>query len=263
MKLYTCPSKILFILLFSHFYANAQNESINYKYSVLNIPPSKNLFTSFSVTETSDILLPLNGGIYVVNDSLWFIPPSKQYFFTSVATNIIDTGVFVFANTLDSSKLFCLKNSLTAPIQRSLIVQMSKGIYNVIFKNNICYVWGHTGTNSKIGILVNKEVKWLINLKGVIQQVQVNSLNEIYFSLGKSIYQLNNQKKILTLEKEIHGFCFTKDDKIILSSIDGVGIYEHNNISIFASELDGLLEQKSDKLFLVSNKNKQVYILYK
>ncbi len=252
-----------FFLLFNTGKLAAQDRENRYVHSTINLPTSQSLITSLFVNEINQVFLPLNGGIYLPKDSLWFIPPSKGYYFTSFAPNVKDTGFFVVANTSDSSELFYLKSSRDASIKRYPVLKLNKGLYNVIFRNNTCYIWGHDTKGSRIGILVNNEIKWLLNLSGVIQQVQVNDSSEIFFALNKAIYKLNNQQIVLSLNKEIHGFCFDKSGNIILSTADWVGVQNEDKIDIIATGMSGLSAYENDSIFIVSNKAQQINIISK
>jgi hypothetical protein len=263
MKYLAVICTISFITLFVRKNSNAQIPSRVYTYTSVAFPSSNLLQTSFYVNDANKVFIPLNGGIYMPQDSIWFIPPSKRYIFTSVAIDLKDTGLFVAACSADSSHLFYLKSSTNSPIKRSRLAELTKGIYNLILRNNICYIWGYSGDTSKVGILTDNGVEWLMHFTGVIQQVQVNDRFEIFFSVGNSIYQLNNNTTVLKLTKKIYGFCFDENDKLVVSTDDGVAIVDKGVQLIIAKNVLGIMQQQDEKVYILSNKEHKLYILSK
>jgi hypothetical protein len=233
-----------------------------YKYKVYNIPQSQASFNSFYINEGNQIFLPLNGGIYLLKDSLWFISPVKGYYFTSFSPNLKDDALFVLANRSDSSQLFYLKSEKNKPIQRYTLAKFPIGIYNLVYKNGVCYVYGDDPNGSKIGILAKQNINWIFRIKDHIQQVQINESSEIFFALKNAIYQLSNQKKILILNSKINGFDFDSDGKIIVSLEDGIGIYSDGIVEIVASGIKGLIQYKNKSIYVLPTSGKALYQLY-
>ena len=234
-----------------------------YKYSEINIPASQGLFSSFYVNEYNQVFLPLNGGIYLPKDSLWFLPPAKGYYFTSFAPNLQDTAFFAMANTADSSELFYLKSSVSAPIKRFSVLKLKKGIYNLIYKNKLCYIWGYSANNSRIGILGNGEVQWILNVNGMVRQIQVDDAAQVYFLLGRSVYKLNSREALLTLDRKIYGFAIDREGRVLVSCADGIGIKDNDKLSIIATGMAGLLENRNDRIFVLSQKSDKLYTVFK
>ena len=241
----------------------AQTGKGEYKYSVISFPSLQTMSTSFYVNETGQVFLPLNGGIYLPKDSVWFLPPSKEYSFTSFAPSLKDTSLFVFANTADHTELYYLKSTVGAAIKKYPMATLEKGLYNIIYKNNTCYVWGYSSGISKIGILLKDEIKWLMNIEGLIRQVQVNDSSEIFFAYKNSIYTLGNRQTVLTLDKTIYGFAFDKSNNLLLSCSDGIGIRNNDKLKIIATEVSGVMEYRNGSLFVLDrSRNTIVQITY-
>lgn len=257
-------SIFIIILFASATKAQAQLPENNYQKDSISYPETTDIVTSFHVNDNNIVFLALNGGIYLPHDSLWFIPPSKNFYFTAFAPNVKDTSLFVVANTTGNSELYYLKSSIQSPIKRFLVATLEKGIYNLIFKANVCYVWGYCSNISRIGILVNGEVKWLLQLQGVIKQVQVNNDGDIFFTKNNSIFQLGSPKPILTLEKKIFGFDFDKQNNIIVSSMDGVGISIKDKLEFITSEAAGPVQYNHKSAFILNrNKNNIIQLSFR
>ena len=241
--------------------SNGQNNLGKYICKTINLPNSKCLFTSFFVNDLDQVFIPVNGGIYMALDSAWLIPPKRGYYFSSFAPNVKDTGFFTFANTIDSSKLFYLKNSMGLPVKKLNLLTLERGIYNVIFTNNTCYVWGIVGNTSRIGIVLRDQVKWLFNAIGIIKQVQVTDSSEIYFCLNNSIYKLGSRQVILSSPVPIYGFCFNEHGNLFVSTKNGFGHIEGNNLVIVATGVYGIANYRNGKMFVCSNSKGQINIL--
>jgi len=254
----SCFITVLLLFLFA-LEPLAQEKNVKYKISALSLPKSQNLFHSFFVSDQDKIFLPLNGGIYLPKDSLWFLPASKEYYFTSFAPDLKDTSCFVFANSSTATELYYLKSSKHSAIRKFCIAKLKRGSYAVIYKGSICYVWGHDGEQSKIGFLVNNKIKWLISIKGIIRQVQVDDKGEIFFALENSIHKLSTRQTIVTLASVISGFDFDKSGKIILSCADGIGIQKDKTIEIIATGLSGLIEYQNDVIYVLNSKGSSIF----
>ncbi len=246
------------ILSFALF-INSSFGQIQYKCKTYNLPINHAVFTSFYVNEVNQILLPFDGGIYMPKDSLWFLPPVKDYYFTSFAPDLKHSAFFVLANHADSSELYYLKSIRKSPVQRCLLAKISKGLYNVIFKNGVCYVWGFDPHESKIGILTENGLNWVFKIKGIIQQVQVNKSGEIFFALGNTIYQLSSQKKILILNSKILGFDFDEEGQIIVSFNEGVGVKNEDVIKIVATGINGIVQYANEKIYVLNPSGSNIY----
>jgi hypothetical protein len=251
----------LFLILLVQVDSRAQSEK--YGYDVVSLPRSQNLFTSFYINENNQVFIAINGGVYLPKDSLWFLPPAKEFYFTSMAPNVNDTGVFVLANTVDSTKIYYLKSSANGSIKKFHLVTMSKGVYNLIYKNGLCCVWGYDANDSRIGILSSGGIKWLITVKGIISQVQVNDSSEMYFSLKSSIYQLNNRKKVITVNSEISGFDFDRKGNMIVSCREGIGLVSKDSLTIIARGITGLVQYRNENVFVLPRKGGYLYDIHR
>lgn len=240
----------------------AQNTVGNYTQSVIQLPPSKGIHTSFFVNEGNQVFLPSNGGICRPADSSWFIPPTEGYYFTSFAPNVKDTAFFAVANRLDSAEVFYIKSNGKLPIKRVSLLKLSKGVYHLIYKDKTCYIWGYADKKSKIGLITNTSVKWLLVMDDVITQVQISESSEIYFASGNAIYNFNKHQTVLVFGKKIFGFDFTKDQKIIVSSSEGIGVQEGSTLMLLAKDLYGLVEYENDCIFILPQKGKEMYAIY-
>jgi hypothetical protein len=233
-----------------------------YKYKIYNVPPSNISLTSFYVNDFDQVLAPVGGGIYMIKENTWFLPPSKEYYFTSFATNLMDSSFFIFGNSRSESKLFYIKIEENEPISRYSLAELEFGKYNIIYKNNIGYVWGVTTEESKIGMITEKGVEWIFEINGIIQQVQVNEKSEVFFSMGNTIYEISNKKKILTLASKIYGFDFNDEGKVVVSFNEGIGIQNDDVIEIIASDIQGLVQFKNKKIYVLPQEGKYLYEFY-
>lgn len=261
MKLFAASIFYCCVFILASSEASSQGQGKGYHYTEIKLPQSPSLFTSFYVNDANQAFLPINGGIFIPKDSSWFLPPSGSYYFTSFAPNLNDTSLFVFANTFDSSELFYLKSSASVPIMRYSVLTLSKGLYNLKFKNNTCYIWGHDSAGSRIGILGDNEIKWLLQVRGVIRQIQIGDSSEILFAMNKGIYRLDTQERVLQLDKEIYGFCTDKKGNIIVSFGNEIGMASGNRIDIISTGVTGLLEFANNTVFILSNKLHTLYML--
>ncbi|MDN3548949.1 hypothetical protein [Mucilaginibacter aquaedulcis] len=231
--------------------ANAQNSFTGNEYRVISYPGPTSRAGSLYVSPFDEVFLSLNGGIYNPKNSFWFIPPSKEYYFTSFAPILKDTAAFVFANTEKESQLFYIKNSFKSPIKPYLILSLPKGAYNIVSKNDICYVYGCANDTSKIGILIRNKVKWLMTIEGLIKQVQVDNDGKICFLYKNSIYELNDRKIILSDKQKLYGFAFDKNNQLIVSGEDGLGIKKNDTLSIIISGVKGIVSCGLNNIFIL------------
>ncbi|MCF6130905.1 hypothetical protein [Flavobacterium wongokense] len=233
-----------------------------YKYKAYKIPASKIRLTSFYVNDFDQVLAPIGGGIYLIKEKNWFLPPSKDYYFTSFATNLSDSSFFVFGNTPDASKLYYIKIEEKQPIQRYALAELDLGKYNIIYKSNIGYVWGVGKKKSKIGMVTDKGIKWIFEIEGVINQVQVNDKSEVFFSMGNTIYNIAKQKKVLALASKIYGFDFNDEGKLVVSYNEGIGIKDGDYIDIVATGAEGLVQFKNKKIYVLPQNGQFLYEFY-
>lgn len=242
----------------------AQQQADDYKsYVSIKLPSLVVPYTSFYVSESNQILLPYQGGIYSLKDSLWFIPPAEGFDFTSFAINFKDTAFFAIANGMDSTEIFYVKSGGKLPIKKYNLYKLQKGIYQLIYKNDVCYVWGYSSKESKIGILTGKGIQWLLSLKGVITQVRINDSSEIFFALDKAIYDLQKRETVMVDEKNIFGFDFDKNQNLVVSCSKGIAIKIGNKLSIIAKNIGGLVACRNERIFVLPPKGNEIYSFYK
>jgi hypothetical protein len=224
------------------------------------LPQSQVSYSSCYVSDDKSVFLPVGGGIYLPQDSIWFLPPSERYYFTSVAPVLTDTAFFAIGNTASTSELIYVRSSSQKlPIQLQ-IQSLDKGFYHLIYRNNLCCIWGFSGGHSKIGVLAEKQVKWVFTLKGIITQVQLNDAGEIFFAAGNSIYQLTTGKRLLTYEGKIFGFDFNSKQQIVLSCEQGVGyIDEANKLNILARQIFGTVTARNNTTFVLPPTGRFMY----
>jgi len=230
-----------------------------YSYDIIGLPPSQTMFTSFYINESNQIFVALNGGVYLPKDSLWFIPPANGHYFTSIAPNVKDTGLFVLANATDSTELYYLKTSVNGSIKKILLTKIGKGCYNLVYKNGLCCIWGYDLETSRIGILSSNGIEWLLAIKGIIRQVQVNDSSEVFFALNNSIYQLRNRRNILTINTAILGFDFDGEGNPIISCSEGIGLANDGKLNIVATGVAGLVQYKNENIFVLPPKGNKLY----
>jgi hypothetical protein len=242
--------------------AVAQGKDIRYGYEAITMPAGKALRNWFLINDQGSLFVSHEGGIYVLKDSSWFIPPVSNLVFTSYAPVPKDTAIFVVANNEKFSEIYYVKSSTSSAIQKLLLCQLRRGIYNLIVKDQICYVWGYSNGRSKLGIVSGNEVKWLLDVQGIIRQVQVNNASQIHFALGNAVYRLNDTKALLRLDKPINGFCFDKMNNLIASSEQRVGIQKGDQFVIIANGIGGPLQYHDEDIFVLSNAMQQIVRIF-
>jgi len=238
---------------------SAQSGVASYHMKEIPIPKLHALVSSFYVNEEGHPFLPLNGGIYLPEDSLWFLPPTKENYFTSFAPVIEDTALFVMSNTNDSSVVHYLKTSSGGSVKKIKVAAVKQGIYNLIYKNKICYIWGYEGKYSSIGIVGNGAVNWLFKMNGLIRQVQLNEASDLFFCADSSIFKLNEKKLILKLNETIDGFCFTKSNNLLVSSTAGIGIVNQQELGLIATGVTGKLQAAGNSIFLLALQRNAIF----
>lgn len=217
-----------------------------------------NPFTGFSTDALNDLFLPLHGGIFLPKDSNWLIPPKKGRYFTSFYPNEKDTGFYTISNTSDYSEIHYVKTSYNKTIRESSVCKFEKGIYNLIFKEQFCYIWGYSKNKTKIGILIGNKVKWFFTYNGIINQVQLNYNKEVFFSINNIIYNLSNRKVALNANNKILGFDFDKNNNLIISTQQGTGYYMNTTFKIITKKAFGLLQCSPSSIYILPVKSEVI-----
>lgn len=227
------------------------------RFDSIILPSSSTFAASFYVSESDDVFVAINGGVFLPKISSWFIPPQKDLFVTSFALNLSDTALFVCGNTEDSTIIYYIKNS-SNKIKRFEVSKIERGAYNLIYKNQTCYIWGGTITNSKIGILTAKGIKWVLKIKGYIPQVQVDDSSKIFFALENSIYNLNKKLVLLRSEEKIYGFAFQKDSTVLVSYLNKLGFLKQGRRAFLDIGTSGIIQNTSKNIFVLAQKANKV-----
>ncbi len=251
-----------FILFHFAFCLKAQIK-INKNYELLakEMPGKHAMLNNFFVNELNQVFVPISGGVFMPFDSLWLIPPSKKQYITSFSTNDIDTSFYISSNTNDSSLFSYIKLSKSKNIIPFQLLSLKRGSYNLIYSKGVLFVWGFENNKSKIGIVTKKNVNWILNIDGIITQCQFNDKNEIFFSLGNTIYQLDKLKKVAELKSQVFGFCFDKSGKIICSTKDGIGFLENTTMNIIAEGINGNLQSSKNCIYLLPSNSNYIFKL--
>lgn len=240
----------------------AQGKDIRYGYEAIAMPVGKTLRNWFLVNDQGSLFVPHEGGIFVLKDSSWFVPPVSDFVFTSFAPVANDTAMFIVANSEKFSEIYYVKSSTSASIQKLLVCQLRRGIYNLIVKDQVCHIWGYCDGRSKVGIVSGNEVKWLLDVPGIIRQVQISPSSQIYFAMGNAVYRLDDTKAMLRMDKPINGFCFDKMNNLIASSEQQVGIHRGDQFVVIASGVGGPLQYHNDDIFVLSNARQQIVRIF-
>lgn len=240
----------------------AQGKDVRFGYEAIAMPAGKTLRNWFLVNDQGSLFVPHEGGIYVLKESSWFIPPVSDFVFTSFAPVPQDTAMFVVANNEKFSEIYYVKSSTSSSIQKLLVCQLRRGIYNLIVKDQVCYIWGYSNGRSKVGIVSGNEVKWVLDVPGIIRQVQISAASQIYFALGNAVYRLDDTKAMLRLNKPINGFCFDKMNNLIASSEQQVGIHSGDHFVVIANGVGGPLQYHDEGIFVLSNARQQIVRIF-
>jgi len=254
--------RIFFAALFSGLSIGSVLGQNPYRYQVMPIPKEAGLISNFNVASDGSVLIPFKGGILSVRDTSWFISPNKEIYITSFYPLPGENGVYIIGNTKDSTELYYLNLSAEKKIFRLKIAALEKGIYNVIFKKNVCFVWGRNKTESIIGIIGMKGFEPVYKSRRYISQVQLNDSNEVYFSSDSSIFSLSGKRKVLSLLEPISGFCFDYKNRLIVSTSKTIALQKGKELEVIMSNLSGLLDSLDDSIFVLSNKRKRIYRLF-
>ena len=261
MNRYILPLLLSILLSASGMIYGQHEESTAYKLTNILLPRSDFHYRSFFVNDSSNIYIPMNGGIFMPLDSSWYFRPGTQKYYTSLTQYAADSSEFFLVNDKDSTTLYHT-NIRKRPSQKKLkITRIKKGLYSVINIMNTCILWGYDGEHSQIGIIKPDGIKWLYQMKGMIQQVQADASAEIYFCLKNSIYRLSDKKIVAQLPSPIYGFDFNNKGKLVISSKEGIGIEKNKTIELIATGIGGLLECRAESIYLLSSIDNQIYIL--
>jgi hypothetical protein len=218
-----------------------------------------NFVPNFYVNEYSKVFVPASGGIYVLNDSAWFIPPSEKSYVTAFAPNLKDTGLFAIDHKSDSNVLLYLKKSSHKTLM-TVVAGLPAGLYQVLSSEGICLVTGYDGKFSRVGIVQPGKVQWLFQYPGLIRQFQVYH-DEIFAAIGKQIFNLNKGENLVGFEDTVDGFCFDALGNLIVATAKGVGIVKKEGMLLLAKGVSGLLQRCNSSIYVLSNKDHALYTI--
>ena len=256
----------MFLLLVIHLFWSHQEfaqSNHHYTYSVeKSVPGVKPIYSSFSLTRWNHVFVPVDGGIYNLFDSIWFIPPSGDYYFTSVAVNDPDTAFFVVANQNENTKIFYIKASNLKNIKKIELATISKGVYNITYKHSKCVIWGFDNDSCRIGILTTHSVKWLVSIKEPITQVQMNNNSEILFSTTHALRNISTSQLLFTTKERITGFDFDRKNNLVVSYLGGTGIMNGDTLHLISRDIFGLVMCHNDSLYLLNQSKRTLNIVY-
>ena len=245
--------------------ASAQSGEVSigagYLSRIYQFPTSAIPIHSFEVNENGQALVPLNGGIYIPQDTVWLIPPMANQYILSFALNLKDTAVVILTRNDTACQLRYLKTDAALHISSTKILDFQLGLYNLIVKDKIMYVWGISGKSYKIGIVTPTKIKWIIDIPDKITAVEVINKDSVYFATGNAIIDIKARKSILLLDTTISGFVVTDKGKFVVSTPTGIFSNESGKIEAIASGLQGAIRKLNNDIYLLSDKRSLLWKL--
>jgi hypothetical protein len=216
-------------------------------------PPTKIPINDFSVIGVENVLIPLNGGIYFPEDSIWFIPPKHSRYIISFALNQEDTSLFLLTRDSNYCSLYYIKAFVNRKMKSIDLLKLEKGLYNLSLNKNILYVWGYTSGNYKIGIWLQNEIKWLVNIKEKITAIDFDEEGNLLFSVGKAIINYNLKIPIAKFDTTILGFSYINKNKLIISSAIGIFSKDDNKYDFLGDGIQGATKNTEKCIFILSD----------
>lgn len=253
---------ILIFICFGNSYA--QNNSIsldnNYNSNTFSFNKQKTEISDFFVNPINQVFIALNGGVFIPNDSIWFLEPKADKEALSYSAIEKDTGFYLItqANQVCYLKYYHIDKEMNINIHT--LTKFEKGRFNLLIKNNKLIIWGVQNGMSKIGT-VNKDqnIEWVIEIKEKITSVDIDDKGIVLFSVGKYIYSLNSTKPLFGIDTLINSFCLISADEYLISTPIGLYKKQFSNYQLILQGVEGPVKFKNEKIYLLSNKFSCLY----
>lgn len=219
-----------------------------YKYKRSNTP-----IRDFYVNEGGIAFIPLDGGVYLPKDSIWFIPPKKDRYIISFNANPKDTAVFLLTRDSVSSNILYLRAHADEKFKTVKLISFDPGMFNLLYRNKKLYVWGYSKGKYKIGIVTSKKIAWIVNIKDKITAVEISKDDKILFSVDKLIFDALSKKTILVADSPIAGFCIQDNGNFLISNSIGLSTKIKGKTKLLVTGIKGPIKKNGNKIYLVSD----------
>ncbi|WP_215825538.1 hypothetical protein [Spiroplasma endosymbiont of 'Nebria riversi'] len=229
---------------------------INFKFAVSNIAIDSNDNVYFS---------GFNGGTYILKSEKNIIIEVEETIvpnFSSVYSIIVDNNDNIFFQTRENGT-FVLRNGDTE--SRKIYAFVGNVINTVVSdSNNNSYFWTNGYSDGNPQFIKNGELKanQILVINGQIQQIVIDTHNNVYFRTFDDIYVLKSGEITPT---EINGINGQINSIIIIDKINNMYICTENGLYVLNS--DKLIFKKEIKgninFFYYNNKSDKIYFKYK